>query len=45
MSPVIAVLVLGALIPLFWAPWSVSWTSWRADRAEERGDFLAAIQW
>ena len=45
MSPVIAVLVLAAVISLFWAPWSVSWTSWRAARAEERGDFPTAIRW
>jgi membrane associated rhomboid family serine protease len=41
----IVVLVLAGILPLFWAPWSISWTSWRAGRAYMEEDFPAAIAW
>jgi membrane associated rhomboid family serine protease len=38
-------LLVVAVIPLFWAPWSFEWTSGRAVRAHERGDYATAIHW
>ena len=41
----LAVMVLIAIVPVVWAPWSSDWTSWHAVRAHERGDYVAAIRW
>jgi GlpG protein len=41
----IAVLVLIAIVPIFWAPWSAGWTALQAAREYKKGDFAAAIHW
>jgi membrane associated rhomboid family serine protease len=41
----LAVMVLVATAPVFWAPWSSDWTSWHAVRAHERRDYISAITW
>ncbi len=40
-----AALLLMSLIPLFWAPWSIDWTSQQGVRAYEHGNYLRAIKW
>ena len=34
-----------SIVPVFWAPWSIDWTSWQGTRAYERGDYVTAINW
>ena len=41
----LAVLVVCAVLPLFWAPWSADWTSYEGVRAHERGDYRSAVKW
>ena len=41
----ISALILAAVIPLFWAPWSFEWTSWQGVRAHKKGDYASAILW
>jgi GlpG protein len=41
----IALLVGASVASLIWAPWSMSWTSWRAVRSHKNGDYTAAIRW
>lgn len=44
-SMAIALLVGASVASLIWAPWSMSWTSWRGVRAHKDGDYIAAIRW
>jgi GlpG protein len=41
----LAALFLMSIVPVFWAPWSFDWASWRGTRAYERGDYRSAIRW
>jgi hypothetical protein len=41
----LAVLLLIAIVPIFWAPWSFGWTSWHAMRAHQKGHYASAIRW
>jgi GlpG protein len=38
-------LLLLAIVPVFWAPWSVDWTADRGNRAYLRGDYTSAVKW
>jgi GlpG protein len=40
-----ALLLLLAIVPLFWAPWSIDWTSEQGSRAYLRQDFTNAVKW
>ena len=37
--------LLLVVVPLFWAPWSMNWTSEQGNRDYLRGDFTNAIKW
>src|SRR5262249_6478493 len=39
-----AALVVAAVIPLFWCPWSPWWVASRASEAKRRGDIAGAIR-
>jgi GlpG protein len=41
----VSLLIMAAIVPLFWAPWSSDWTVWRAIRAHRHGDFRSAVAW
>jgi GlpG protein len=41
----LAVLIIAALLPLVWAPWSPEWTSRRAFQAHQKGDLQTAVKW
>ena len=41
----LAFISIVAIAAVLWAPWSSEWTSWRALRAHENGDYPAAIRW
>jgi membrane associated rhomboid family serine protease len=38
-------LLVVAVIPLFWAPWSFEWASEKAVNAHKNGEYAVAIQW
>jgi len=40
-----ASLLVLSVIPVFWAPWSIDWTSEQGMHAYERGDYSAAVKW
>ena len=42
---VIAVLLVGALVPLFWCPWSYEWCAEKAYAAHVRKDYRSAVTW
>jgi GlpG protein len=41
----LVLLIIACTITLFWAPWSVSWTSWRGVQDHRNGNFAGAIKW
>lgn len=43
--PLLAILVAGSLLPLFWCPWSATWLGLQANRAYESGDHERAISY
>jgi membrane associated rhomboid family serine protease len=43
--PGFALLLLLVVVPLFWAPWSMDWSSEQGNRDYLRGDFTNAVKW
>lgn len=42
---VVAALLGGALVPLFWCPWQFSWVAMKAYDAHKRGEYQTAVGW
>jgi rhomboid protease GluP len=40
-----AFLLILAVVPLFWCPWSVTWVSNKGYNAHARGDYKSAVEW
>lgn len=43
MLPLLAVLIIASLVPLFWCPWSVTWLGLQASNAYQAADHRRAI--
>lgn len=41
----LSILIIVAVIPLFWAPWLAGWVGMRAYNAHARHDYSAAVAW